>query len=77
MKHDSGVKRGTLKRLLKMLFEYYPVMLPVALFCIIFSAVVSSIPAIFMQNIISIVEKNWKTAQWSAIAWQILRYISL
>ncbi len=43
---------GTMKRLLKMLFGYYPVMLPIAIFCIVFTAVVSSIPAIFLQQVI-------------------------
>jgi ATP-binding cassette subfamily B multidrug efflux pump len=77
LRHDSKDKKGTLKRLLKMLFEYYPVMLPIAVFCIIFSAVVSSIPAIFMQNIISILEENWRSGQWSAVAGKISRFVGL
>ena len=55
-KHMPMPKRkingGTVKRLLGMLFRYYPVMLPVAIFCIVFTAVVSSIPAIFLQQVI-------------------------
>ena len=42
--------------MLKTLLEFYPVMLPVVIVCIIFNAV-SSIPSIFMQKIIAIVEK--------------------
>ena len=38
---------GVLKRLLKMLFGFYPVLLPVSIVCIIFCAVTSAIPAIF------------------------------
>ena len=55
---NKGNKKGTLGRLLKTLFEFYPVRMPIVLLCIIFSAVVTSIPAIFMQNIISIVGKQ-------------------
>ena len=43
---------GMMKRLIGMLFRYYPVMLPLAIFCIVFTAVVSSIPAIFLQQVI-------------------------
>ena len=43
---------GMMKRLIRMLFGYYPVMLPLAIVCIVFTAVVSSIPAIFLQKVI-------------------------
>ena len=48
--------KGVLRLLLRTLFEFYPVMLPIAIVCIVINAVVSSIPSIFMQNIIAIVE---------------------
>ena len=38
-------KKGSLKRIIKLLFKYYPVMYPLTIFCVIFSAVVSAIPA--------------------------------
>ena len=31
------VKKGTLPRIIKTLFEFYPVMMPVVLICIVFS----------------------------------------
>ena len=43
---------GMMKRLVKMLFQSYPVMFPLAIFCIVFTAVVSAIPAIFLQKVI-------------------------
>ena len=54
-------KKGTAKRLIKMLFSFYPVMMPVVVACILFSAVVNAVPSIFMQNIISIVETSWQS----------------
>ena len=41
--------KGVLRRLLKTLFEFYPVLLPVALICILINAIVSSVPAVFMK----------------------------
>ena len=38
----------TASRLFKTILGFYPVMLPVTILCIIFSAVVSSVPAVFM-----------------------------
>lgn len=70
-------KKGTLGRILKTLFEFYPVRMPIVFFCIIFSAVVSSIPAIFMQNIISIVETSWKTGDWDAVGGKIVTYVGI
>lgn len=53
-KKNSAVNSAPiLVRLIKMLFSFYPVMLPVALACILFNAIISSIPSIFMQNVIS------------------------
>ncbi|WP_333652475.1 ABC transporter ATP-binding protein [Lacrimispora sp.] len=76
MKKDVIFKKGTLKRLLKMLFEFYPAALPLVLFCIVFTAAVSSIPSIFMQNIIAVLEKN-QGSDWAHVGPQILRLVSI
>ena len=64
MKNNRGNKKNTFTRLIKTLFEFYPVLLPIIIFLILFNAVVSSIPSIFMQNIISVIEKYWRTKDW-------------
>ena len=58
MKRKSMVPKGTTKRLLKMLFSFYPFALPLVILCVIFTAAISSIPSIFMQNIIAVLEQN-------------------
>lgn len=73
----NRAKKGTLGRLIKTLFEFYPVKMPIVLFCIIFSAVVSSIPAIFMQNVIAIVETSWKSGDWDAVSGKVFYYVGL
>lgn len=58
------IKKGTTGRLIKTLFGFYPVMLPLTVACILFNAVISSMPSIFMQRVIAAVEENWKDGSW-------------
>ena len=44
------VDRGVLGRVFGMLLRAYPVLVPVAAFCIIFNAVCSVMPAVFQQR---------------------------
>lgn len=75
-KAENGmVPKGTLPRIIRTLFEFYPKMMPVVLVCIVFSAIVSSIPGIFMQKVIGVIEENYKTGDWQGISEQIVKYI--
>jgi ABC-type multidrug transport system, ATPase and permease components len=76
MRRAPKHKKGTAFRLVKTLFQFYPVLLPRVLACIIFSAAVSSIPSIFTQNIIAILEQN-QGGSWSDIGPQIFRVVSI
>ncbi|ABX41616.1 ABC transporter ATP-binding protein [Lachnoclostridium phytofermentans] len=78
MQNKPVIKRkGVLKRLIKTLFEFYPVMLPIVVVCIVFNAVISSIPSIFMQNIISSVESTWQTGDWKSVSGHIAGLVGL
>lgn len=70
-------KKGAIGRLLKTMFSFYPVLLPTTVACIVFNAVVSSIPSVFMQNIISIVETSWKTGDWNGVKTKILTFVGI
>ena len=74
---NKNVKKGVIGRLLKTMHGFYPVMLPVTVICIVFSAVVSSVPAIFMQNIIAVVEENWQNGDWEAVSSKVFLYVGL
>ena len=52
-------------------------MLPLVIVFIVFNAIISSIPAIFMQNIIAIVEKNWQTGDWNGVKDNILSLVAI
>lgn len=66
------LKKGAVKRTLKMVFQFYPVRVPIIIFCILFNAAVSSIPSVFMQKIICIIEESWKSGDWAAVSGEIL-----
>ncbi len=63
---------GTLKRVLRMLLKSYPVLLPVTIACIIFSAIVNTMPAIFNQQIIALIEEWFASRDWSSAKVEII-----
>ncbi len=69
--------KGVLRRLLKMLFEFYPVLLPVAIVCILINAIVSTIPSIFMQNVTDIVDNSFRSGDWAGVSGDILGLVGL
>ena len=68
---------GSLKAIVKKFFGYYPVMAPLTMLCILFSSVVSSIPSLFVQNILSIIEKWYVSRDWAAAKAEIVPYLTL
>lgn len=51
---------ATVKRLFKMLFSFYPKLLPLIIVLIIVNAVISSIPAIFQQNVVALIQEAFE-----------------
>lgn len=66
----------TLQRIIKTIFQYYPVLLPFTLVCILVNAVVSAIPAMFQQKVIALIEENWKEGNWEAVSGRILSLVA-
>ena len=60
---------GTLKRVLKMLFGFYPVLLPISIVCIIFCAVTSAIPAIFLKEVTNAILQAVESGE----AWDVVK----
>ena len=80
-KAPHGMEKGKRKinwkvlgRVLKMLWQSYPVLLPVAMICMVFSAIVNSIPAIFTQKVIAVVTTYLESGNkdWSAASKEII-----
>ncbi len=77
MMNNKRIKKGIIGRLLKTIREFYPVMMPITIVCIVFSAIVSSVPAIFMQYIIAVVEESWQDGNWSEVGSEIFFFVSI
>ncbi len=56
----------------KKFFSFYPVMAPLSMFCVLFSAVVASIPSLFIQKVLSGVETWYLTGDWASARAEIL-----
>ena len=68
---------SALGRTIKKLFGYYPVLAPLTVACILFSSIVTSVPSIFLQNVLSIVEKWYTTGDWASAKAEIVPYLVL
>lgn len=75
--NNSYNQKNVMVRLIKTLFEFYPVLLPIVVVCIIFNAIISAIPAVFMQNIIASVENTWQSGDWGAVSSDITKLVLL
>ncbi len=71
------MKKGMVKRILKMVFQFYPVRTPLVIFCIIFSAAVSAMPSIFMQKVIGIIEDSWSIGDWEGVCGEIFQTVAV
>lgn len=69
-------KKGLLTRLIKLIFSFYPVLMPVMLFLIVFNSIVRSIPSIFMQNVIQAIEDN-RNGAWQDVSGKILGLVGI
>jgi len=69
-------KKGTFKRLVKELFSFYPRLLPITIACIILSAAIGAIPALFMRRVYEIigVAVQEKLA-WSDVSSDVFRQV--
>ena len=62
---------------MKKFFGFYPVLAPLSVFCILFSAVVSAIPSLFIQRVLAVIEKWYLSGDWAAAKAELLPLILL
>ena len=69
---------SVLKRVIGLLFKSFPALLPISITCIAVSAIVSAIPAVFLQQVTDLIDTALKSkASWSAVGGDIASKISL
>ncbi|MCM1297990.1 MAG: ABC transporter ATP-binding protein/permease [Firmicutes bacterium] len=71
------MKKGAIKRTLKLVFQFYPVRTPLVIVCIVLSAAVSAIPSVFMQRIIGIIEESWQSGDWAGVCGEIFATVAV
>ncbi len=67
----------TTVRVLKMLREFYPVLLPAVLVCVLIQAVVQALPNVFMERALTVVGDHWQTGDWASAAGPIAADVAL
>ena len=68
---------SSLGRVVRKLFAYYPRLAPLTVVLVLFSSAVSSIPSLFVQNVLAVIEKWYKTGDWAAAKPEVLRYLTI
>ena len=69
------LSKGIVKRVIKDVFSFFPVKLPVVVSLIMISSLISSIPSVFQQKVIAIIESSFKSGDWTGVKGDILRLV--
>lgn len=78
MKNRTAGYLQTLKRLIHMMFEFYPKMLPLIIVFILMNAIISALPSIFQQNVIAVLENSWtNNIPWVEVKPQVMHFVFL
>ena len=76
MPPKKKMNSGVMKRLIKMLFRSYPVLVPLTIACAVFVAITSTVPAIILGKVIELIELFQKTgATWDMAKGEILSQV--
>lgn len=67
---------GVLGQTIRLVFSYYPVHFVIIVACILAAAILTSLPSVFMQQALRIVNEHWQTGDWDAAAQQIMPIVS-
>ena len=76
MKNRTANMLDTVKRLIGYMFRFYPVMLPVIILFILINAIISSLPSVFQQNVVAVLEDAWSTgASWDTVQPAVMHFV--
>lgn len=76
MKNSTANRFSIIKRLLKLLFGFYPKLLPTILVLTIINAVLGALPAFFQQRVISVLQQAWDSgASWDITKPKVLEVV--
>ena len=70
-------KSGTLMRIIKMLFSFYPVLLPLVMAGVLLCGLINSIGSVFLQKALEVISTSWQTGDWTAAQPKILGLVTV
>ena len=70
-------KSGTLKRIIKMLFSFYPVLLPLVMAGVLLCGLINSIGSVFLQKALEVISTSWQTGDWTAAQPKIIGLVTV
>ena len=73
--HGATNPGATLKRTLALTFHYDPVHVTVQVVCILAASILASLPSVFMQQAIAVVQEFVGTGDWATAQVQITRIV--
>lgn len=84
-KTENGGVRGkpkldvrVLLKTIKKVYEFFPWLLPIVIVCIFLSAVAATLPAVFIQNVVAIIENHFAAGEgWEEAKGEILSKVAL
>ena len=62
------MRRNNFFRLLHDIFSFFPVKFPVVIFMILFCAAVNTLPSIFIQKVIALIENSDINSSWPDVS---------
>lgn len=68
---------GTLKRLVKMLFSFYPVLLPLVMAGVLLCGLINSVGSLFLQKALEVISSSWQTGDWAAAQPKIVGLVTV
>ena len=69
---DVKNSMGSLKRVIKLYFKWFPGLAPLMILCIIINSIAAVIPPLFIQKVLKIVGDNWESGDWTAAEKEIV-----
>lgn len=69
------MRRNNFFRLLRDIFSFFPVKLPIVIFIILFCAAVNTLPSIFIQKVIALIENSDVNSSWPDVSANLLKLL--
>lgn len=67
--------RNNLFRLIREIFSFFPVKMPLSIFLILFSAAINTVPSIFIQKVIALIESSPASVSWQEISFSVMKLL--